>query len=98
MECMLLCKSIPPRPMLLKHIQHDCKGSVVLIVVDVIVAVVAAAVAAVVVVVVVTVAVAVVAVVAVATVDDIVSEIKLDANKFAKICKFCVETPIIGCL
>ena len=68
MECMLLCKSIPPhRPMLLKHIQHDCKGSVVLIVVDDIVAVVAAAA---VVVVVVAVAVAVVAVV-VAVVDDI---------------------------
>ena len=80
--------------MLLKHIQHDCKGSVVLdAIVDAIVAVVAAAA---VVVVVVAVAVAVVAVVA--TVDDIVSEIKLDVNKFAKICKFRVEAPITGCL
>ena len=102
MGCVLLCKSIPPRSMFCKHIQHSCKGSAV---VDVIVGTIfgdVATVAAVVVVVVVAVGVVVVVVatvVAAVAVDTaIVSEIKLVVNKFANVCRFCVEGPIVGVL
>ena len=64
---------------------------------DVIVGTVVGDVATIAAVVVVVVVAAVVVVVAAVAVDAlIVSEIKLDVNKFANVCRFCVETPIVG--
>ena len=85
MWCILLCKSIPPRVISDRHIQHCCRGSVV---VDAMVCTIVGDVA--------TVAAVVVVVAAAAVAVD--TAIKLVVNKFAKGSRFCAEGSITGLL